>query len=325
VNRRNFLTTISALAATVAFRSSFASRTPLAMDAATFHSKRKFASTESGSIAYVEQGEGPVALFVHGVPLNGFHWRHVMAAMKDSRRCIAIDLMGLGYTRIGPEQDVSFVAQAKMVRQFLDALGIEQLDLVANDSGGAISQIFAVHNSSMLRTLTLTNCDVQDNWPPKDVLPAIEAARQGTLIDRYVKLINDPEERYRRLARAYADPKILTDEVYRTYIDPLARDAQTRNNFHRYWTSFDNSQTRNIEPQLRTLKVPTQVIWALDDIFFDVEWAYWLKKTIPGVRRVIEVPGAKLFFPEDRPQALIEPLRSFWARDGAYGDSMAPD
>lgn len=283
------------------------------LDVASFHAQRRFVTTPSGEIAYVEQGSGPVALLVHGVPLNGLHWRYVMAELQDSRRCIALDLMGLGYSNIGPAQDVSFTAQARMIRQFIDALGIERMDLVGNDSGGAISQIFAVHNPERLRTLTLTNCDVHDNWPPAPIAPALELARNGTLIDGYVKLIDDPEQRYARLARAYADPRVLTDEVYRAYIDPLRASDERKRNFHRYWLSFDNAQTVAIEPRLRQLKVPTLLVWALDDIYFHVKWAYWLRDTIPGVVRLVELPGAKLFFPEDRPQALVEPLRSFWS------------
>ena len=78
------------------------------MDVATFNSSRRFANVSSGRIAYVEQGNGPVALFVHGVPLNSYHWRHVIDQVRHRRRCIAIDLMGLGYTDIAPVQDVSF-------------------------------------------------------------------------------------------------------------------------------------------------------------------------------------------------------------------------
>jgi pimeloyl-ACP methyl ester carboxylesterase len=278
-----------------------------------FHARRRFAETESGQIAYVEQGAGPVALFIHGVPLNGLHWRYVIAAMQDIRRCVALDLMGLGYSRISPTQDVSFVAQAKMIRQFIDAMGFDKVDLIANDSGGGIAQIFAAHNPERLRTLTLTNCDTHDNWPPTAIGPSIEAARQGILLDRYVALIDDAAERYTLLSRAYADSRVLTDEVYRAYIDPLRATKENRNNFHRYWIAFNNTQTLAIEPLLRQLKVPTLVVWALDDIFFDVKWAYWLQSTIPGVVRVVEVPAAKLFFPEDRPQALVEPLRLFLA------------
>ncbi|APV52301.1 hypothetical protein BWI17_05060 [Betaproteobacteria bacterium GR16-43] len=281
------------------------------MDVAAFHASRRFAATASGNIAYVEQGQGRVALFIHGVPLNGLHWRNVIAELQGVRRCIALDLMGLGYTRIDPKQPVSFVAQARMVREFLDALGIDKVDLVANDSGGAVAQLFAAANPRRLHTLTLTNCDVHDNWPPEAIRPSMEAARAGTLIERYTSFIDNPAERYARFSRAYADSRVLTDDVYRAYIEPLAATAETRANFHRYWTSFDNAQTVPIESKLRELKVPTLVVWALDDVFFDVKWAHWLGRTIPGTVKVVEVPGGKLFFPEDRPQALLGPLWEF--------------
>src|ERR1700704_6637771 len=80
--------------------------------------------TASGTIAYAEQGNGPVALFVHGVLLNGHLWRHQLAALSDIRRCIAPDLLAHGDTEIAKEQDVSVTANAKMLREFLDALHI---------------------------------------------------------------------------------------------------------------------------------------------------------------------------------------------------------
>src|SRR5262249_38384876 len=111
------------------------------MDITTFHASRRFAEVGSGQIAYVEEGHRPAALFVDGVPLNGYHWRHVIEQARHRRRCIAIDLMGLGYSEIAPAQDVSFTAQARMIAEVLDALGIDTIDLVGNDSGGAIAQI----------------------------------------------------------------------------------------------------------------------------------------------------------------------------------------
>ena len=124
--------------------------------AEAFHARRRFVDLPYARIAYVEEGEGPAAVFVHGVPLNGFHWRHVIAGVRDRRRCIALDLMGLGYSEIGAGQDVSFTAQARMIADVIDALGLATIDLVGNDSGGAIAQIFAAHHKQRLRTLTLT-------------------------------------------------------------------------------------------------------------------------------------------------------------------------
>jgi pimeloyl-ACP methyl ester carboxylesterase len=294
------------------------------MDIATFHESRRFAAVKSGRIAYFEQGQGPVALFIHGVPLNGYHWRHLIDRLKRRRRCIAIDLMGLGFTEIAPSQDVSFTAQAQMVVEVLDALGIDTVDLVANDSGGAIAQIFAAHHANRLTSLVLTNCDVHDGWPPPQVLPLMEHSRKGTIAAVFGPTAERPDlarERYARgerapLFRSYADPSILTDELIRLYLQPPLSSPQRIDAFQRYWFGFDNKHTVAIHDALKRLQVPTLIVWGLKDIFFDVKWAYWLKDTIPGARRVIEVEDARLFFPEDRPDTLAPPILELWDEIG---------
>src|SRR5258708_13485086 len=105
--------------------------------------KRHSVQTGSGRIAYTEQGTGPVALYVHGVLLNGYLWRHQLADLSDIRRNIAVDLLAHGDTEIAPDQDVSVTANAKMLKEFLDALHIDRVDLVGNDTGGGIPPIFA--------------------------------------------------------------------------------------------------------------------------------------------------------------------------------------
>ena len=291
------------------------------MDIAEFHASRRFADVKSGRIAYVEQGTGPVALFVHGVPLNGYHWRHVIEKVRHRRRCIAIDLMGLGYSEIAPAKDVSFDAQARMIAEVIDALHIDQIDLVGNDSGGAVAQIFAANCPERLRSLVLTNCDVHDGWPPPQVLPLMERARNGTLAVVFQPLLDHPDLARARFARgesvpmfrSFSDPSVLTDETIWVYLQPLLSSPRRIASFERYWLAFDNAQTVAIYESLKRLKAPTLIVWGLADIFFDVKWAYWLKDTIPGATRLIEVPDGRLFFPEDRAASLIEPLLSFWS------------
>src|SRR5215471_17067402 len=204
------------------------------MDIATFHAIRCSVDVISGRIALFERGEGPVALFVHGVPLNGYHWRGAIQRVRHRRRCIAIDLMGLGYTEIGPSQDVSFTSQAHMIAEVLNQLNIEHVDMVGNDSGGAIAQIFAAQYPGRLTSLVLTNCDVHDGWPPPQVLPLIEHARKGTLAPIFQRLLDRPgleRARFMRgeavpLFRSYADPSVVTDEVIRVYLQPLLSSQQ---------------------------------------------------------------------------------------------------
>jgi pimeloyl-ACP methyl ester carboxylesterase len=132
---------------------------------------RRNIEISSGRISYLEHGSGPVALFVHGVLLNSYLWRHQLDGLSDIRRCIAVDLLAHGDTEITESQDVSVTANAKMLREFIDALKIDQVDLVGNDSGGGIAQIFAALNPERVRSMTLTNCDTHDNWPPEAFKP----------------------------------------------------------------------------------------------------------------------------------------------------------
>ena len=147
--------------------------------------------TPSGPIGYVEVGSGPVALFVHGVLLNKHMWRYQLSALSDFRRCIAVDLLAHGDTEIAAAQDVSVTANAKMLKEVLDALHIDQVDLVGNDSGGGICQIFAALNPDRVRTLTLTNCDTHDNWPPEAFKPFVEMVSAGGLSKTLYAMLGD--------------------------------------------------------------------------------------------------------------------------------------
>src|ERR1700682_3337827 len=137
--------------------------------------------TPSGRIAYLEAGTGPVTLFVHGVVLNKHLWRHQLAGLSDIRRCIAVDLLAHGDTEIAPNQDVSVTANAKMLKEFLDALKIDQVDLVGNDSGTGIAQIFAALYPERIRSLTLPDGDTHDNCPPEVFKPFLAMAASGGL------------------------------------------------------------------------------------------------------------------------------------------------
>jgi len=289
------------------------------MDAAAFHAQRRFAETSSGRIAYITHGNGPPALLLHGVPLNGFHWRHVIERVGDLRSCIAPDLLGLGYTVPAEGQEISFTAQARMVGELLDSLGLDQVDLVGNDSGGAIAQIFAATHPERVLTLTLTNCDVHDHWPPAALARTLEAARAGVLADGFRRQLEQPSSARspNRLGAGYADPFAPTDEAVRVYLEPLLSSHDRIRQLNEYFLNFDNAQTVAIEEQLRSLTVPTLIVWALDDVFFDIASARWLRDTIPGVVGLVEVPEAKLFFPEDRPDALVRSLRELWAGTAA--------
>jgi pimeloyl-ACP methyl ester carboxylesterase len=276
--------------------------------------KTQTVQTPSGRIAYTEQGTGPVALFVHGVLLNKHLWRHQLAHLSDIRRCIAVDLLAHGETDIAGDQDVSVTANAKMLEQFLDALNVDQADLVGNDSGGGIAQIFSASYPQRVRSLTLTDCDVHDNWPPAAFKPFLAMAAGGGLRGTLEAMLSN-KDIYRSpqaLGPAYEHPEQVTDESIETYLRPLVTTEQRTRDLQRFLAAFDNAHTRAVEARLKTLTVPTLIVWGTDDVYFDVEWSKWLAETIPGTRRRLEFEGARIFFPEERWIDFNKALREHW-------------
>lgn len=279
-----------------------------------FLGSRRTVATPSGRISYVEKGSGPAALFVHGVPLNGFHWRHALDRLGDLRRCLAPDLMGLGYSDVGPEQPVDFDAQAGMLLQFMDALGVETVDLVGNDSGGAVAQILATNAPDRIRSLTLTNCDTHDNWPPEPFLPIVNLGKAGQFGHALAGLLANPEAARspRGLGAAFEFPERLTEEVLAVYLTPVTATDERRRQISAYVAGQDCAQTVRIEHRLKAFDKPTLIVWADSDVFFPTPWARWLEKTIPGTRKVEILNGAKLFFPEERPDEFCNLVREHW-------------
>lgn len=270
--------------------------------------------TPSGLINYTEQGTGPAALFVHGVLLNEYLWRHQLAELSDIRRCIAVDLLAHGDTEISREQDVSVTANAKMLKEFLDALKIEQVDLVGNDSGGGICQIFAALHPERVRTVTLTDCDTHDNWPPDAFKPFLAMAAAGGLRGALDKMLAD-KNAYRApqaLGPAYEHPEQVSDDTIEKYLRPFVRNEQRTRDLQRFLAAFDKSHTLAIEDRLKTLKAPTLIVWGTDDVYFDVKWSRWLADNIPGTRRRVELEGARIFFPEERWEEFNRELRAHW-------------
>src|SRR5215831_8984487 len=260
------------------------------MDVSTFTAHRRALITPAGQIAYTEFGDGPGVLFVHGLATSGLLWRHVI-------------------------EDLSVSAIADVLEELCDGLRLGQVDLVANDTGGAISQIFAARYPRRLRSFTLTNCDTDGNFPPAEFAPIVDLARQGQLAPILVGIASDPASwRSSPLAGLYSDPAKVPDEVWREYY-AIGETGDRARDVERMVAAFDPVDLAAASGGLRRLQVPTLIVWGTGkENNFDIEWAYQLRDMIPGARDVVEVDGARLLFPEERPGDLVPHLRSLWRR-----------
>ena len=285
------------------------------MDTAAFHQQRRFRELPCGRIAYIEQGSGPATLLLHGLPLCGYHWRGVIEDLAPARRCIAPDAMGLGYTEVAPGQDVSFAAQARMIAAFLDAAPIDRVDVVGNDTGAGISQVFAATYPAKVRTLTLTNCEVYDLWPNALLEGFYQGVASGDVPRAMGQMLDDVALARRQLgALVYENAEAFTPEVVRLYLAPIVATDERIGQFQRLcdWRK-NRAQLMEVAPQLKASQIPAQVIWGEADPVFDVEPSLdWLRANLGGLKKVTRVPRAKLFFPEEHPRLMSVLLTEFW-------------
>ena len=291
------------------------------MQLTELHAHRHSIATRSGEISYIDinpEGTGPVALFVHGIATNAYLWRNVIGALAGQhpggRRCIALDLPLHGQSPVTAGQDLSVAALAAGLEDFCDALGLTGIDLVANDTGGAIAQIFAARNPQRLASLTLTNCDTEGNLPPESFKPTVELARSGNLAPSAVALFADLDAAAQvAFGAGYEHLDRVDPAVIRSYLEPCFGTMERAREFERLLAALDAGDLAAVTPRLRELTVPTLVVWGTGDEAFDVSWAHWLRDTIPGTTRVVTIDGARLFFPDERATDLVPHLEQHWA------------
>jgi pimeloyl-ACP methyl ester carboxylesterase len=275
---------------------------------------RSTVTTAAGEISYIHAGDGPTALFVHGVATNAHFWENVIREIGGARRCVALDLPLHGQTPARADQDLSIGALADVVEAFCAALDLTEIDLVANDTGGAVAQVFAARHPERLRTFTLTNCDTHDNLPPDAFKPTVELAKAGGVAPMAPALLADlATARATVYAPGYEDPEFIDLETVRSFLEPVGGTPERARQFEQMLAKFEPTDLLAAEPALSQLTVPTLLVWGTADEFFELRWAYWLRDTIPGASEVVEIPGAKLFFPHERASDLAPHLLRHWA------------
>ena len=287
------------------------------MTAAQFHSARKYIATEQGRISYLDIGEGPAALFLHGFPLNSFQWRGVIPLLSVIRRCVAPDFLALGYTEVNEGQSVAPGAQVAMLVQLLDKLSLSAVDIVASDSGGAIAQLFVTRYPDRVNSLLLTNCDTEPDSPPRAVLSVIALGRAGKFADEWIgRWVADKD-----IARSdsglggqcYMEPAHLNDETIETYLAPLVKSLTRKSRTNAYAAALASNPLQGIESLLKHCTVATRIVWGTGDQIFSSADADYLARTVANSLGVRRVPGAKLFFPEELPEVIVEEARFLWS------------
>jgi len=273
--------------------------------------ERRTVEVPAGTLEYRAIGSGPPVVFAHGAAVNADLWRRVAPALAGERLCIAPDLPIGGHSiplRDGP--DITLFDLGDILADFIEALELDDVTLVANDTGGAVSQALVGRRAERIGRLVLTSCDAFDNYPPPAVAylkPMARVAPAFWLLTQSMRL-----SAMQRLPIAYgwASHNRMPPEIMDSYLDGLRTNAGVRRDFARVLRAADPRDTLRAAEDLRRFDRPALVVWAADDKFFPREHGRRLAELLPQGRFEL-VEGSRTFIPEDQPRRLAELVRAF--------------
>jgi pimeloyl-ACP methyl ester carboxylesterase len=263
-----------------------------------------------GSISYRDTDDGPPVVFLHGLLVDGTVWRKVTPLLDGAARSIVPDLpLGAHRTPMNADADVTPHGVARLVGDFLAALDLEDVTLIGNDTGGAISQLVALDHGERVGRLVLTNCDCFDVFPPKEFLPMVKSAHVPGALKAALAPMRSATAR--RMVIAYGGlAREIPDEVTAAWVEPARTDARVRGDLATFMRAIDKSITRDAAERLPTLTVPSIVAWGQDDRFFSRELGQRLAATLPNAR-LEPIANSRTFVSEDEPEALADLIRGF--------------
>ncbi len=263
----------------------------------------------AGRIRFRDAGQGKPVVFVHGYLVDSRLWDGVVDTLSDRFRCLAPDWpIGAQPMAMKPDADLSPYGIAATIADFLEALDLEDVTIVGNDSGGAMSQVLVTRHPERIGRLVLTNCDTHENFPPGifKAMPPIAKLPGG------MALLSAPF-RISAAARAAFRPfskRPIPAELIRSWMEPALNDPGVRRDLKKVTGGMNKRYTLEAAEKLRGSELPLLLTWAPGDKFFPMRYAERLAGDAPNAR-IVEIADAATFVPLDQPQRLAEEIEKF--------------
>lgn len=273
--------------------------------------ERRIAATPAGTIEYRESGRGSPVVFVHGVGVNGDLWRRVAPRLAAEHRCIVPDLPWGAHSRpLRPDADLSLPGMARIVADFMAALELDDVTLVGNDSGGALSQLVVTRHPERVGRLVLTPCDAFDNFPPKMFRYLSWAAKVPGAMAPIVQSMRLRANRRTPIAFGWLTKRRLPNAVSDHYVNPVIHDRRIREDARAFILGLDPADTLAAAEKLSGFDRPVLLAWAPEDRFFPIAHAERLAELLPDAR-LARIEDSRTFVSEDQPQRLAELIAGF--------------
>ncbi|WP_326949888.1 alpha/beta fold hydrolase [Amycolatopsis sp. NBC_01307] len=266
----------------------------------------------AGEVRYFERGSGAPVVFVHGVLTNAELWRKVVPDVAAAGfRCVAPDLpLGSHDLPMRADADLSPAGAADVLADFLDALDLRDVTLVANDTGGALTQILLSRRPERVGRVVLTPSDCFEYFFPPIFKPLPAIARIPGSMAVLGQLL--------RIRALYPLPVLfgwvvkrpLPDAVAQAYLAPLRKSAGVRRDLRKLLRDVHPRHTLAAAAALRTFDRPVLLAWASEDKLFPIALAHRLAALLPDAK-LVEIADSYTFVSEDQPAVLARHVVEF--------------
>jgi len=271
--------------------------------------ERKEIQLSAGKIRYREAGEGKPVVFIHGYLVDGRLWEGVVDRLSDRYRCLAPDWpIGAQQVAMNPDADLSPPGIARLIAEFLERLELEDVTIVGNDSGGAMSQVLVTNHPQRIGRLVLTNCDTHENFPPgifKAMPPLAKLPGGMVVLSAPFRIGAIARQAFAPFARTKIPPELIA-----SWMAPATKDRAIMRDAKKVTAGMNKRHTLEAAEKLRASQLPIRLLWAPGDKFFPIKYAERLAGEA-GNAEIVQIPDAKTFVPLDQPQRVADEIAAF--------------
>lgn len=268
----------------------------------------------AGPIEYLDTGgDKPAIVLLHGLLMDASLWTDVITDLSRDYRCVAPTLpLGAHRRAMDADADLSLPGIARLIDQFIDHLGFEDVTLVGNDTGGALVQLVVGEGASRVSRIGLVSCDAFDNFPPG--LTGKTLFLTGRLPVPLFGLFMQ-QMRLRPLRRLPISFGWLTkrgDRAVKRWMRPMLRQREIRRDTVRVLRDAARHKDLLVRAadRLATFAGPALIVWASEDRVMPLEHGARLAELLPQ-GRLVEIADSYTLVPLDQPAALAQAIRDF--------------
>jgi pimeloyl-ACP methyl ester carboxylesterase len=273
----------------------------------------------TATLRYYEAGpaDGPVLVFVHGLLVNARLWRKVVPALAVSGlRCISVDWPLGSHDIPAPRADLTPPGLAALIAEFLDGLDLSDVTVIANDTGGALTQLLITSRPERVGRVVLTNCDCFERFFPPLFAPLVALAHIPGALWVLVQLMRPSFSWRLPIAYGWLARRPIDKPTMRAYVRPVQKQRAIRRDTARVLRGVHRKHTEKAAQLLPGFDKPTLLVWATADRVFPLSYGQRLAEVLPRAQ-LVSVDDSYTFVPEDQPQALIDAVLRFVGQPAA--------